>query len=238
MGGTASIIPNDVPPPGGSVTAWVKAEQARRQAKWMAWPAFVVGLCIIALAAPRFVSEIILLPARTRIVDIQAGKEAGEPGELAGMAAAMETAGDWTGDGRLIADGGLLLMRQAALTTDQAERPLLLRRALALTEAGLRRSPAHPVGWTRLAALRIALGEPEKAAQALRLSLLTGPVVPQIAASRLTQGLALLPYLDSDTRQLLARQVRFLHASQPQQLETLATNPAAAQFIQQALTRG
>ncbi|MQP68445.1 hypothetical protein GE253_24300 [Niveispirillum sp. SYP-B3756] len=204
----------------------------------MAWPAFVVGLCIIALAAPRFVSEIILLSARTRIVDIQSGKEAGEPGELAGMAAAIETAGDWTGDGRLIADGGLLLMRQAALTTNQAERLLLLRRALALTETGLRRSPAHPVGWTRLVALRFALGEPEKAAQALRLSLLTGPVVPQITASRLTQGLTLLPYLDPDTRQLLARQVRFLHSSQPQQLETLATTPAAAQFIQQALIRG
>ncbi len=236
MGATASTTPSDALPPGSSVKDWVKATQARRQAKAMAWFAGAAGLCILALATPRFVSETILLTARGHITDIQAGKGAGEPGDLASMAAAIEAVGDWTGDGRLVADGGLLLMRQAAATKDHAERVLLLRRAIALTESGLRRSPAHPVAWTRLAALRAALNEPEKAAQALRLSLLTGPIIPQITASRLAQGVALLPHMDRDTRQLLARQVRLLQTSQPQELETLAANPTAAPFIQQALT--
>lgn len=235
MGATTNTTRNRTQSAGKSAADWVKAEKARRQSRWVALLAGMVALGIITLAAPRVVSEALVLSARQRIIDIQAGLATELPADLAQSATAVEAFARWSGDGRLVTDGGLLLMRQAAAATDPAERNLLLRRAITLTEEGLRRSPAHPVGWSRLAALRVAMGEPDKAAQAFRLSLLTGPVVPQITAPRAAQGLALLGHLNVDTRQLLARQIRLLQATQPQDLPALATTPDAALFILQAL---
>lgn len=236
MGATANTTQSKTLPAGESVADWVRAEQARRQSRRAALLAGAVALGIVTLAAPRVVSEALVLSSRERIIDIQSGQETGSQVDLAERATTVETVGSWSGDGRLVTDGALLLMRQAAVTRDLTERKLLLQRAIALTEDGLRRSPAHPVGWTRLAALRVAMGEQDKAAQAFRLSLLTGPVVPQITASRIAQGLALLPHLNVDTRQLLARQVRLLEATQSKDLQALATSPEAALFIQHALT--
>lgn len=244
MAGTANITPSDGSPAGEDVRQWARTERARRQARRMAVPVGLLSLVLLVMAAPRFVGEMMLWPTRTMIADIQTGRQtdrdAGPAGDLAhdliAGAAAIEERGGWAGDNRLIADGGLLLMRQAAMTADPAARADLLRRAVRLTEQGLRRAPAHPVAWTRLAALHVALGQPEKAAMALRLSLLSGPLIPQITASRLAQGLALLPYLDKDTRGLLARQARLLQAAQPEQLVALKTDAAGIDFIRRALS--
>lgn len=234
MAATANTIPSD-PPPTDPVR-WVRAHQARRQTRWMAVPAGILALVLLAMAIPRFVGEMIVWPARIRIADIQASLDVAQPDDLAADIALVEAGGSWTGDGRLIADGGLMLMRQAAMTDDPAERLALLHRAVAMTQEGLRRAPAHPVAWTRLSALRVSLGDPQGATQALRLSLLAGLTVPQITASRLAQGLALLPYMDQETRALLARQVRLLVTTQPERLEALKTNAAAIDFITQAIT--
>lgn len=236
MAGTANITPSDEPSADGDVGQWVKAEQQRRQARRIAIPAAILGLALLAMAVPRFAGELMLWPARAQIAAIQMGQETAPADELAAAIASIEQMGGWTGDSRLVADGGLLLMRQAAVTADPAARLALLHRAVNLTEEGLRRGPAHPVAWTRLAALRVALGQPDKAAAALRLSLLSGPLVPQITASRLAQGLALLPALDPDTQGLLARQVRLLQGTHPEQLAALKTDAAASNFIQQALS--
>lgn len=241
MAGTANITPSDGPPAGsagGNVQKWVKAEQDRRQARRMAVPAVILGLGLLAMAVPRFAGELMVWPARTGIINIQTGQETDGADELAAAIAAIGGKGDWTGDSRLVADGGLLLMHQAAMTTDPVARLDLLQQAVTLTEKGLRRGPAHPVAWTRLAALRTALGQPDKAAAAFRLSLLSGPLVPQITASRLAQGLSLLPYLDQDTQGLLARQVRLLQAARPEQLAALKTDAAARDFIQRSLSGG
>lgn len=195
----------------------------------------MLGLGLVLMAAPRFGGEMMLWPARSQITAIQSGQSPGSADDLAAAAALIEEAGSWTADHRLIANGGLLLMRQAVVTTDPVARSTLLRRAVALTEEGLRRTPAQPVAWTRLAALRLALGEPEKAGKAMRLSLLSGPLMPQITAPRLAQGLALLPYLDKDTKELLARQVRLLQATQPAQLNALKADAGISAFIENTL---
>lgn len=225
MAATANITPNDGPPRDDDVRRWVKAEQARRQTRKAAIPAALAGLLLLGLALPRFVGEVALWPARGRILDIQTGLPPAENSALAAAAASIETFGSLTSDGRLVADGGLLLMHQAAATSDPAERTRLLHRAVVLTERGLQSTPAHPVGWSRLAALHVALGDPAAAARALRLSLLSGPIVPQIMASRLQQGLGLLPHLDEDGQRLLARQVRLLHTIQPERLAALRSGP-------------
>ncbi len=94
---------------------------------------------------------------------------------------------------------------------DAADRPWLQRPALhrAMT-AGLeavRRAPAEPRTWLRIARTRAALEQPPAdVASALKMSILTGRVEPTLLLPRLELGYAYLGVLDEETIALLRDQ--------------------------------
>lgn len=221
------------PPSPSSATDWVRDMRTRRQGRWIALLAGGTGLVLLCLALPRLAGEAMVVEARQHVLALRTDPAAtGGTAALLSSASAIDRAGPLTGDGRLIADGGLLLLRAALLATDAAERQRLLRAAAAASEAGLREGPVHPAAWTRLAFIRRELGEPAAAAAALRLSMLTGAVMPQVMADRLALGLDLLPYLDPEGLALLQRQIRLVNGIRPESLPALARrSPFAQAFI-------
>jgi SAM-dependent methyltransferase len=90
------------------------------------------------------------------------------------------------------------------------------------TEELLRISPAQPAAWLQLASLRDIAGDRVGAAAALRLSILSGPFVPELMASRLMLAGRLLDDLGPETLPLAYRQVRLVQAHLPEQYASLS----------------
>ncbi len=85
-------------------------------------------------------------------------------------------------------------------------RPELYRSIEAATEV-VRRAPAKPRVWLRIARIRAFLGKPEEEViPALKMSILTGRVEPTLLLARLELGYGYLPSLDEETVSLLRDQ--------------------------------
>jgi len=92
------------------------------------------------------------------------------------------------------------------ITPPWLRRPALHRSMIAGLEA-VRRAPAKPRTWLRIAQARAALGTDETAiAGALKMSILTGRVEPTLLLPRLELGYAHLDLLDDETVALLRDQ--------------------------------
>jgi hypothetical protein len=74
-------------------------------------------------------------------------------------------------------------------------------------EESVRRAPAKPRAWLRIARLRAYLGQADAQVIApLKMSILTGRVEPTLLLSRLQLAYDYLPRLDPETRSLLRDQ--------------------------------
>lgn len=198
-----------------------------------------MALLLLALALPRLTGELNVMGARA-IVALALENRPEKQQTLSAQtyakaAAAIDRFGPLTGDARLVANRGLLLLRQGAMEAGSA--PLLWQQAGAATMQGLALNPGNTDAWARLAYLRLQMGDNPGAAQALRLSLLTAPVSPQIMPSRLRLGLALLDSLDEEQRALLSRQVRLLWVIQPSTLTWEPMDEKAQEFIVGSLNK-
>lgn len=182
----------------------------------------LLGLVLLGAGGVSLGSAVTALPARAVLGDLRAGRPVADA-EAQAAAAALDRAGRWQASAELAADRGLLLLRR-----DDAE-------AERATEAALRLGPVQPSAWARLAALRAARGEAEGAVQALRLSMLTGAVVPELTRSRIELGLALADRLDPATRALLVRQFRLAWVLDPAAASELLRRADAAPFMQEAM---
>jgi hypothetical protein len=152
------------------------------------WFTALLGGALLALAVPRLIAALCLLP--------------GDPGM------ALLDAAAWLAAPSTLIDLGVtsLSLAQAsvgprALLLDQAERQL---------RAGLAGAPADAHAWTYLAFIHTATGDHERAARALDLALRTGPYEPQLALPRSALGLTNWPWLDHRTAAELG--MEFAHA--------------------------
>lgn len=196
-----------------------------------------LALALVALALPRVVGELNLVGARSVVsAALENRPDKQQPlsaQSYAKAAAAIATFGGLTGDARLVANRGIVLLRQGSVGDAQSARSL--EEALEATEWGLAQNPGNTDSWARLAYLRARIGNPAGAASALRMSMLTAPVSPQLMPSRLRLGLHLLDHLNEEQRSLLARQVRLLWVTQPSELVWESIKDADRDFIADAL---
>lgn len=154
---------------------------------------------------------------------------------LAAGVASLESSAAWHGAGLTHIDHGLLLLRQSRQASSPAEQQRLLDAAALRIEQGLAQAPGNPSAWAQLAHIRARRGDRAGAGAALRLSMLTGAVTPSIMPSRLALGLYLLDGLDTETRTLLAGQVRLTWGIHPDSFAGLSHEPAGQAFIRRSL---
>jgi hypothetical protein len=196
-----------------------------------------LALVLLVLAMPRLVGEMNVVGARAVVaaaLENRPDKQQNLAAQTYAKAAdAIDDFGGATGDARLIAHRGLLLLRRSGMEAAQA--PFLLQQAMDATIQGLVRNPGNTDAWARLAYLRARTGDRLGAAQALRMSLLAAPVSPQLMPSRLRLGLNLLDSLNEEQRGLLSRQVRLLWVIQPNELTQQPMDETEREFITAAL---
>ncbi|WP_090019988.1 hypothetical protein [Limimonas halophila] len=156
-----------------------------------------LGALLAVLALPIAGAELARRPAEPVVAELRAGA-AVEPGALARLAAASRAALAWRPDGPGRATLGLVDLVRAR----RADRPVPhLEAAAAYLRASLRRRPADPHTWARLARTRYRLGLPARdVAAALRRSLATGAYLPRLAPARAALALRLWPVLNRDGR--------------------------------------
>ncbi|MDX2104296.1 MAG: hypothetical protein SF002_17355 [Alphaproteobacteria bacterium] len=164
--------------------------------------ALAIGLA--ALAAPRAISAYHALEARPILWSLAAGERPSAV-DLTQAIAALEAARSAHDSASLASDQGRL--RMALLPRDPSV--VELEALVTLTEATLRRAPVNPSLWARLAWLRYRLDQPAAAVRAaLRLSFLTGPVVPELMITRLGLALAVLDASDREFTGLVHHSIR------------------------------
>lgn len=187
------------------------------------------ALLLFALALPRGIAALVERDGREAL---RASFSTTQPSEaqLAAGAAAFDSAAGWSADGEREGARSLLLLQQALLA-EGAARTALLRAAEDSAIAALRRAPAQPGVWNRLALLREQSGDRIGAVAALRMSFLSGPFVPALNEPRIRLGLRLDDVLDPDTRALLLRQGRLMLAADPQALRQFEGSPAGAALL-------
>jgi hypothetical protein len=101
--------------------------------------------------------------------------------------------------------------------------------------AGLARGPADAMGWFWLAVLEEQRGDQQASGLALKLSLLTAPVRPEITFPRCLLGLLAWSSLDDGTRSLVARElVRALERT-PEDLLAAADRIGRSEELRAAL---
>jgi cytochrome c-type biogenesis protein CcmH/NrfG len=173
----------------------------------------LLGLFLLSLAVPRLIAQATLLPGNVAIGRALNGQMLSSQGYQRAFEAANAALG-WVevpevhkglgGTLYFMAQNADALHVNAATTLEEARGQL---------ELGLAEEPADAPPWLWLADIRRFQGDPDAAARALRLSMLSAPHEVNLAPARAGMALALWPRLDPGTRALAEGDMRRALAS-------------------------
>lgn len=192
-----------------------------------------VGLALVVSGGIRLASALLALEPRAVLADAYDNADV-PPAALLDAARGIERAGALSADAELAA-GRTYLLLSALPELPPDQRPPVRAEAQANAERVLATAPGQPAHWYHLAWLRERQGDIPGAVAALRLSMLSGPFVPQLMVQRTAMGVRLLPYLEGDNRAIFKRQVRLTWLMAPDFLLDLKTRPATAALVTEAM---
>ncbi len=217
--------------PGGKRGRLRRARRRRpvpARARLVAGCTLLVAGTLLLVAVPR-VAAAFWLWLRAPVMDLVSYQEPVPARDLYGLIASRELALDWIDAGATHDDLAAALSVLASLEEpDSDQERAFLERALAETRASLARAPANPRGWAGLAYLHTLLtAEPDpQAAQALQLSLRTGPYErPDFLTLRLYLLLLHWPVMTPPERARTAGQMQLLWQEAPAELVRLTLEP-------------
>jgi hypothetical protein len=216
----------------------VSRDRSTLSRRLVALPVAVAAVALLLFAVPRTVG--VLVSARSepllralqdqRPVDVE---------QLQTLAAALQGARVWVGDGRPRTDLGLAyLLLAEKLPRNSPESAEALRRAIEALRDGLARAPANPYAWARLAyAEALAEGWSPRAVAALRLALITAPYEPRLLWSRLRMAFLAWPEMGPEDREMIFQQIRLAWRANPRELARLAVDLNQVNLVRAALLR-
>jgi hypothetical protein len=191
----------------------------------------LLGVVLIAMAAPRFVAALLDGPADRVVFYLQRGANVTDEA-LIGLVAARRSAIAWheTAHGhRDIAEAELHLIQRSREVSDFADAERAVRRGLAI-------APIDPHSWARLAYIALLRDRDTRAAAAaLRTSVQVGAYEPLLTGWRVRLILRLWDAVGADDRHVFAAQIRQLAQDEPGTLAQLGVDPRAARIIDEAL---
>lgn len=194
----------------------------------------LLGVLLLLLAVPGVVSGFYASIARGVIWEVEQ-KHPVSAARLAEGVAALAQSNRWEPSAERMSMQAFLMVRQAEKSVTDVERDRLLLEARSVTEDALALGPIQPHAWTMLAVLRQQAGDLEGAVQAMRLSFLSGTVVPPLMVSRLETALTLRAWMNADTLDLLRRQIRLVWVLSPQDIATISADPVLGVLVREAL---
>ncbi len=165
-----------------------------------------LGVLLVSLALPRLIGELILVPTRTVLADLDARRDVSRA-RLEAVVRAAGSAARWIESGRVYGNQALaeLLLARDGDTVDRD----LLERSAAHARQSLALAPHNPFVWARLAAVTAALDPANASGQttaALLMSVRVGPFVRDLVLSRCEVILASWRGLSPADRATLAPQ--------------------------------
>ncbi|WP_308910409.1 hypothetical protein [Pseudokordiimonas caeni] len=218
----ASIKPTTQTEPGGETRMHKASPHRKKLRQNSAKPTGRTGLvlfiaCIglsfwaLAATAPRLLAHLNLATAQPYIEMVNRG-EVLSSDERAILVEASRAALEWAPLAEPHMNLGALYVAELAREEDSVTRRIIASEAASELEAGLALRPLYSYGWTRLAVARsVLLGQEGKAVEALRSSLLTGPLAYDLMVPRLELGRTLLPALAPGDLDLLRQQTMRLY---------------------------
>lgn len=163
---------------------------------------------LVWLAWPRLHASVLYLPVDTALARFQATREM-PAAQIEGLLGRVgEVAAIHPHYRYLDGASRLHYLRAREPATAPWLREPALHQAVLAAEASLRRAPAQPYAWLRIAQARAARGggAPESVVAPLKMSVFTGRVEPTLLLQRVELGYAYLPQLDAEARALLRDQ--------------------------------
>jgi hypothetical protein len=204
-------------------------------ASWEACLAVVLGVLILGLAIPRLYAAVMLLPGDAVVWEALSGM----PVTVEALAAAADSrrSAGWLSGGEVETELGTILLRHArASGYRKPEGRASLEAAAIALRGGLAGSPANPFAWWRLARIEDLLDEsPERFADALGMSYLTGGHEQLLYLPRLTLGFRNWEELDDETRRMSEMQIRRAWIEMPDRFFTFAVKRRATGIVEHAL---
>jgi hypothetical protein len=200
----------------------------------------LIEALLIVLALPRLVGALVQVPYEPLIAPV--ATVGAQPGsarraddidlEIAGRLQALE----WIDDGRVWrALGAAQLKKAAAAISGKARRGLLASAKASLTES-LKRAPANPFAWSRLAYVEfVSKGEPAALERALTMSMATGALEQRLVFSRL--GIALMVWADltPPMRRRMAADIRTAARIDADRLNAIIRRTGGADIVRRLL---
>jgi hypothetical protein len=200
----------------------------------------LIAALLIVLALPRLVGALVQVPHEPLIAPVAAlGTQTDRARradnidlEIAGRLQALE----WIDDGRVWrALGAAQLKKASSGLPGKARRAALASARASLTES-LKRAPANPFAWSRLAYVEfISGGETAALERALTMSMATGALEQRLVFSRL--GIALMVWgdLTPTTRRRMAADIRTAARLDADRLNTIIRRTGAADIVRSLL---
>lgn len=194
----------------------------------------LLGVLLLLLAVPGVVSGFYASIARGVVWEVEQ-KHPVSAVRLAEGVAALAQSNRWEPSAERMSMQAFLMVRQSEKSVTDVERERLLLEARTVVEKSLALGPIQPHAWTMLGVLRQRAGDLDGAVQAMRLSFLSGAVVPTLMVSRLETALTLRAWMDADTLDLLRRQIRLVWVLSPQDIATISADPVLGVLVREAL---
>jgi hypothetical protein len=210
----------------------------------------LLAALLIFLALPRFVGALVQAPFEPLLAPLVAPARIAHPAGLAGGAnparkpgdidqeiASRRTALEWIDDGRVWRALGAAQLKKARAENlgGTAGRARLAEAKASLLES-LKRAPANPFAWSRLAYVEfLAGGEAPEIERALTMSAATGALEQRLVFTRL--GIALMVWrgLTEPARLQMAGDIRTAQRLDPERLNKIIRRTGSTDIVRRLL---
>jgi hypothetical protein len=198
--------------------------------------AVLLGLVLIAMAAPRLVAGLLIAP-HDELVRGLSRETIGKGPALAEASADYEAALTWDDEANSAAQLATLDYLLAQSVGFESEAGLTwLRRTLAAARRAVAGNPAQPYTWVQIAlALERLEGTSERSVAALMESIRRGAFQPRLAVLRSGLALRAWPLLEAEERRLAAGQILLAAEVDPAALAAVVPSPSLWRVVQDSL---
>lgn len=184
----------------------------------------MLAVALLALAVPRLVAAITLLPSAHALDRLQSMRPV-PTYNIERLIRSQRRALVWQPSGRTWTDLGLAQLLLAERSPDDDARAMArfedAHRALV---EGLSTAPANPFAWSRLAYAEAVLdGWTPQAIASLRMAFITGPFEPRLLWPRLRLSLSAWPVIPLEDQEMVLQQLRQGWEADPEAFAALVT---------------